>query len=65
MLQPICGGRSRGGERGGGVNGGSILQQIHPESPGNGVSDVPDFKIFQGSMPPDLLACHTFSSHKF
>ena len=30
-----------------------FLPQIHPESPGNGISDVPDFKIFWGSMPPD------------
>ena len=29
-----------------------FLPQIHPESPGNGVSDVPDFKILWGSMPP-------------
>ena len=35
----------------------------HPESPGNGVSDAPDFNIFQGSMPPDppSLLCHWHS----
>ena len=54
MLQPICGGRSRGGGRGeggGGVDGGSILQQIHPESPGNGVSDVQILKFSRGACP--------------
>ena len=48
---------------GGGGSMGSVeppfLPQIHPESPGNGVSDLPDFKIFWGSMPPDptSLSC--------
>ena len=34
-----------------------FLPQIHNESPGNGISDVPDFKIF--------LALHAFGAHKF
>ena len=46
---------------GGGGSMGSVeppfLTQSDPESPGNGVSDVPDFKIFSGehaSGPPSL-----------
>ena len=37
-------GRSRGGSMGSVET--PFLSQIHPESPGNGVSDVPDLKIF-------------------
>ena len=49
-----CGGSNR-----------SILPQIHPESPGNGVSDVPDLKL-SGNMPSDLpIACCAFSTDKF
>ena len=28
--------------------------QMRPESPGNGISDVPDFKIFPGEHAPRL-----------
>ena len=30
-----------------------FVPRIHPESLGNGVSDIPDFEMFWGSMPPD------------
>ena len=40
----------------------SFLPQVQPESPGNGISDVPDFEIFRGNTP---LACRTFGAHKF
>ena len=42
------------------------LPSIHPESPGSGVSDIPDFKMFQGSTCPwTPLACRAFGTHKF
>ena len=31
-----------------------FLPQIYPEIPGNGGSDVPDFKSLWASMPPGL-----------
>ena len=55
LLLLLCG-RSGGGGGGGGFDGFGqtpFLPQIHPESPGNGVSNVPDFKFFHGSMPPN------------
>ena len=48
---------------GGGGAMGSVeppfFPQIHRKSPGNGVSDVPDFKTFRESMPrgPPSLSC--------
>ena len=41
------------------------LPQIHPESLGNGVFDVPNLKFSRESMPRTRLACLTFSAHKF
>ena len=40
-----------------GFGGTPFLPQIHPESPGNGISNIPDLKIFWGSMldPPLLV----------
>ena len=38
-----------------------FLPQIHPESPGSSVSDIPDFEIFRGNP----LACRAFGALKF
>ena len=42
-----------------------FLPQIDHESLGNGVSDVPDFKIFWGACTRTPLACRASSAHKF
>ena len=55
VVLPDAGNNTYGGSRGDSM--GSVeppfLPQIHPESPENGMSEYPDFKIFWGSMPPD------------
>ena len=53
-----CNGGSGGGGGGGGSMGSvepTFLPQIHPESLGNGVSDVSDFKLFLGEHAPGPL----------
>ena len=54
-----CGGSKRGGGVGGGGGwlevGIDLFPQIHPESPGNGVSDVPDLKLSGGTCPQTSL----------
>ena len=60
-------GRSREGGGGGfdGFGRTPFFAINSPWKPGRCVSDVPDFEIFRGSMPPDPLACRAFGAHKF